>query len=35
MLIYVQMIESDEAKSKFEQIYLEYYGLMFYVAGKC
>lgn len=35
MLIYFQMIESDEDKEKFEQIYLEYYGLMFYVAGKC
>lgn len=34
MLIYLQMIESDEDKSKFEQIYLTYRGLMFYVANK-
>lgn len=32
MLIYLQMIESDEDKSKFEAIYEEYRGLMFYVA---
>lgn len=32
MLIYLQMIETSEERSKFEQIYLEYRGLMFYVA---
>ena len=32
MLIYLQMIETDEDKSKFEQIYIEYRGLIFYVA---
>ena len=34
MLIYLQMIESNEDKSKFEQIYHQYYRLMFYVARK-
>lgn len=33
MLIYLQMIESDEDKSKFEQIYIHYRGLMFFVAN--
>ena len=32
MLIYIQMIASDEDKSKFEQIYLTYRKLMFFVA---
>lgn len=32
MLIYLQMIETPEEKSKFEQIYLEYKGLMYHVA---
>lgn len=32
MMIYLQMIETPEEKSKFEQIYLEYKGLMFHVA---
>lgn len=32
MIIYLQMIESSEEKSKFEQIYLKYKGLMFHVA---
>lgn len=32
MMIYLQMIETPEEKSKFEQIYLEYRGLMFHVA---
>lgn len=32
MLIYLQMIETPEEKSKFEQIYLQYKGLMFHVA---
>lgn len=34
MLVYLQMIESEEDKSKFEQIYLRYRGLMFYVSNK-
>lgn len=34
MLIYLQMIESNEDKSKFEQIYHQYYRLMFHVARK-
>lgn len=34
MLIYLQMIETDEEKSKFEQIYTTYRGLMFHVAMK-
>lgn len=34
MLIYLQMIESDLDKRKFEQIYLQYRGLMFYVANR-
>lgn len=32
MLIYLQMIETGEDKSKFEQIYKEYRGLMYHVA---
>lgn len=32
MMIYLQMIETPEEKSKFEQLYLEYRGLMFHVA---
>lgn len=32
LFIYLQMIETDEDKSKFEQIYKEYKGLMFHVA---
>lgn len=32
MLIYLQMIESEEDKSKFIQIYTKYRSLMFYVA---
>ena len=32
MLIYLQMIDTPEERSKFEQIYLEYKGLMFHVA---
>lgn len=32
MIIYLQMIDSDEDKSKFEAIYEEYRGLMFHVA---
>lgn len=34
ILIYLSMIESEEDKSKFEQIYLCYRDLMFYVALK-
>lgn len=32
MLIYLQMIDSDEDQSKFEAIYQEYKGLMYHVA---
>lgn len=32
MIIYLQMLETPEEQSKFEQIYLEYRGLMFHVA---
>lgn len=32
MLIYLQMIESEADKSKFERLYLRYRGLMFSVA---
>ena len=32
MLIYLQMIETPEEKTVFEQIYLEYRGLMYHVA---
>lgn len=34
MLIYLQLIETDDDKSKFEQIYDAYRGLMFHVAFK-
>ena len=34
MVIYLQVIETDEDKSKFEEIYREYRGLMYYVAYK-
>ena len=34
MIIYLQMIESDEDKSKFEQLYIMYKGLMFHVPMK-
>lgn len=30
MLIYLQTIETEEDKSKFEDIYREYRGLMYY-----
>lgn len=30
--IYLQMIETDEDRAKFEQIYTEYKGLMFHIA---
>lgn len=32
MLIYLQAIESNEERSKFEDIYRAYYGLMYHVA---
>ena len=32
MLIYLQIIETDEEKSKFESIYKAYRGLMYHVA---
>lgn len=32
MLLYLQMLETPEKKSLFEQIYLEYRGLMYHVA---
>ena len=32
MLIYLQMIDGPEDQSKFEQLYLTYRGLMYYVA---
>lgn len=34
MIIYLQMLETPEEKSKFEQIYLEYRNLMFYIANR-
>lgn len=34
MLVYLQMIETDDEKSKFEQIYTEYRGLMYHIAYK-
>ena len=34
MLIYLQMIDTPEDRSKFEQIYLMYRGLMFHVANE-
>ena len=34
MIIYLQMIDTPEDRSKFEQIYLEYRGLMFHVANE-
>lgn len=34
MQVYLQMIETDEDKSKFEEIYQEYRNLMYYVAYK-
>ena len=33
MMIYLQMIDTPEERSKFEQLYLEYRGLMFHVAN--
>lgn len=34
MIIYLQMIDTPEERSKFEQLYLEYRSLMFNVANK-
>lgn len=34
MIVYLQMIETAEEKSKFEQIYLKYRGLMYHIAYK-
>ena len=34
MIIYLQMIDTPEGRSKFELLYLEYRGLMFHVANK-
>jgi RNA polymerase sigma-70 factor (ECF subfamily) len=34
LLSYLQMAESEDDKTKFEQIYLTYRGLMFYVANQ-
>ena len=34
MIVYLQMIETNEDKSKFEEIYQEYKNLMYYVAYK-
>ncbi len=34
MLIYLQMMDSPEDRSKFERLYLEYRGLMFHVANE-
>lgn len=34
MIIYLQMIETDEDRSRFEEIYQEYRNLMYYVAYK-
>ena len=34
MLVYLQMIETPEDKTKFETLYLEYRGLMYYIANQ-
>lgn len=34
MMIYLQMIETEEERSKFERIYTEYRGLMYHIAFK-
>ena len=34
MILYLQMIDSSEDRSKFEQIYIDYRDLMFYVANR-
>ena len=32
MLIYLQIIETEDDKSKFEEIYMAYRGLMYHIA---
>ena len=34
MIIYLQMIDAPEDKHKFEILYTEYRGLMFYIANQ-
>ena len=34
MMIYLQMIDTPEDRSKFEFLYMEYRGLMFHVSNK-
>ena len=34
MIVYLQMIDTSEDRSKFEQLYLEYRGLMFHAANQ-
>ncbi len=34
MIIYLSIIESEEDKSKFEQLYITYRQTMFYVANR-
>ena len=34
MIVYMQMIDTPEDKHKFEVLYLEYRGLMFYIANQ-
>ena len=34
MIIYLQMIDTPQDKNKFEQVYLEYHELMFWVANE-
>ncbi len=34
MLVYLQIIETEEDKSKFEEIYTQYRNLLFYLANK-
>lgn len=34
MIVYIQMIETDDDKSKFEEIYETYRGLMYHIAFK-
>ena len=34
MMIYLQMIDSPEDRSKFEQIYMEYRSMMFHIANR-
>ena len=34
MILYLQMLETPEQQSKFEQLYLAYRDLMFYIAKR-